>query len=856
MRTILVKCLHVLALLFATSGAAIAQNVSQVIDPGSGLVQTEISGTSAITIQYVFWGANYQWAGMETKPSVRPDGTRDIKGQSKALGLTMQSQSKLSGGNGGSIDWAFNADRALDGVTGGGLSVRFNLTAFGSLMGDPEMSPDRRGFRWGRAPGPVIEFRLDRAVASAYLEPGSRSEVRILFFSGRIPEGEARWRMTWNVAGAAVETRSAGPANASWPSDPLHLDMPAVDLTRLPGMRRQLPLRRVSTRGSDLIDADGAPLRLWGTNVTAHALFTTPQEEIKRQARRLAALGYNLVRLHHHDSHWVQPNALTGATTVDGRMQLSDAQLAGVDRWVQALRSEGIYIWLDLHVQRAFGASDQIDGFEDIRKGKPAAEAKGFNYVNPSIQSAMRRFAQAYLSRINPLTGLAYKDDPAVLAVLVTNENDVTIHFGNAMLADKGVPWHHKRLQQAAEAYSSRSGLAADPLMRTWEHGPSKYFLNDLEARYLSSEREFIQGLGFGGLVVGGSSWGENPISALPALTTGDLIDVHAYDGEGTLRRDPRYGANLANWVAAAQVVGMPLSVSEWNASPFPTQDRHVLPLYLAAVGSHQGWDALMHYAYTQVPPAPNRASNWHAFNDPSLLATMPAAALLFREKHVRSAQTDYVVDLTADQMTGKAWSPGNSPAMRMAMEHGRLSIAMPQTSRWPWLAHRPAPTNAIALKDLSSAERLPRSGESDTGELKRDWAQGIYLIRTPRTRAALGELGGKDLNLNGVRMRWQTSQLSVAVQSLDGQPVEQSRDILISIGTRSKPQPGGATPFQMEPAAGEIKLPCGEGMRLWSAAEGAAWIAQAMRRSDGICHVVLDGQAPAHWLRLSINRP
>ncbi len=48
----------------------------------------------------------------------------------------------------------------------------------------------------------------------------------------------------------------------------------------------------------------------------------------------------------------------------------------------------------------------------------------------------------------------------------------------------------------------------------------------------------------------------------------------------------------MIDWIAAAQVVGKPLTVTEWNAEPFPLPDRHSLPLYVAGTASHQGWDA------------------------------------------------------------------------------------------------------------------------------------------------------------------------------------------------------------------------------------------------------------------------
>ena len=118
-------------------------------------------------------------------------------------------------------------------------------------------------------------------------------------------------------------------------------------------------------------------------------------EDVRRQARRLSELGFNLVRLHHIDSDWVHPNIFgNGAPNTQ---KLDEASLEKLDWWIKCLEDEGIYIWLDLHDGRQLKAGDQIDDFAEISKGKPAADLSGYNYVNGSIQEAMQRFNEAYV---------------------------------------------------------------------------------------------------------------------------------------------------------------------------------------------------------------------------------------------------------------------------------------------------------------------------------------------------------------------------------------------------------------------------------------------------------------------------
>src|SRR6185436_2462417 len=230
------------------------------------------------------------------------------------------------------------------------------------------------------------------------------------------------------------------------------------------------------------------------------------------------------------------------------------------------------------------------------------------------------------------------------VAVLLTNENDITQHFGNALLPNRAVPQHTAVYMLEAQKFAALHRLPRDRVWRSWEPGPSKLFLNDLERRFHAEMISRLRGQGLKVPIATTSTWGSNPLTSLPALTAGDIVDAHTYGGSGELERSPLYAPNLAHWMAAAQVAGKPLTVSEWNVSPFPVPDRHSIPVYLAAHAAHQGWSSVLQYAYAQSPlNSAARASNTHAFNDPGLLATLPAAALAYRRGDVARARTLYV---------------------------------------------------------------------------------------------------------------------------------------------------------------------------------------------------------------------
>jgi hypothetical protein len=835
------------------------------VDQREGLPIVSLGGATAVSGAFAFWRKDWGWAGTSIQFKVTSALDYALAGRVDGLDLDLTGRIRSPGERQLVWEFAFQARNSIPDAIGGGISFRFDLATHGPRLGEPELLPENRGWAWGRAGGPRLEMRFDPPLASVYFERGQKSEVRAFFYKGEVPQGPRRHVAMLTVSDEmrivpTTAERFGLDDPATWPTD--ILDWPIapwnispVDLSFLNADEKPAGKRGFLRSEADrLVFEDETPARFWGTNLTAWALFGTDRENVKQQARRLSELGFNLVRMHHHDSGWVNPNVFGDAKAADTK-SLSTAMLERLDWWIKCLKDEGIYVWLDLHVGRTFKPGDGIENFDEIAKGKPTADLKGFNYVNASIQAAMQRFAEEYVSHLNPFTGLRYKDDPAIIALLLTNENDLTHHFGNALLPDKKVPLHNAIYMAEAAAFATKRDLPKDKTWRSWEHGPSKIFLNDLEQRFNASQIGHLRGLGVRALIATTSSFGGNPLSSLPALTAGDVIAVHSYGGVGELEKSPLHAANLMHWIAAAQIVGRPLVVPEWNVERFPVPDRHAVPLYLAAAASLQGWDALMQYAYSQQALS-NRGSpaNWHAFNDPALLATLPAAALLYRRGHVQEASTTYVFAPGREQLFNRAISPANSVALRTAAEKGRLAIAMPRTSELPWLEERPLPAGSKVITDpaYSLIEPQSTSAGSDTGELRRDWEQGVYSIDTPRTQAAMGWIGAKQIRLADVEIAAQTRNATVAVQSLDEQPIRSARAVLISLGARSLPKSGNQVPFHSEPVTGRPSIRAASGLKLYRQ-HGLPRDAREIpaRYADGRYHITLDPSLASYWLVL-----
>jgi len=830
------------------------------VDERSGLPMLTRGGSPALASALTFWDKGWAWTSMGGQFKVDGPYRYSLAGQNKTLDFDVNAQVRKEGEQALVWNFALDAHSVKSGVIGGGIVFRFDPALFAD-MGEPALLPDNRGWSWGTAQGRRIEMRFEPALETVYFEPGDKSEVRAFFYRNSIKPGQKNLTATLSVSGDVVlgptTNERFGEADPkSWPTDTLDWKTSPVDLSFLNAEEKPAGKRGfVKASGEQLLFADNTPARFWGTNLSAYTLFRTPDDAIKLQAKRLSALGFNLVRLHHHDSPWVFPNIFGDGNVIQDTQQLSAESLKKLDWWIKCLKDEGIYVWLDMHVERAFTAKDNILGFEELPKNsKNGADLKGYAYVNVTIQNAMKRFAEDYLTHVNTFTGLAYKDDPAIAAILLTNEDDITHHYGNALLPDKNVAKHSKLYMAEAEAFAKKNDLPASQTWRSWEPGPSKLFLNDLERRFNVDMIEHLRKLGVKVPIATTSSWGGNGLSSLPALTAGDLIDVHSYGGSGQLEKNPLISEGIVNWIAAGQVVGKPLTVTEWNNEPFPTPDRHSLPLYMAGTASHQGWDALMQYAYSQEPLTGGwmTADNWHAYNDPALLATLPAAALLYRRADVEEAKTTYVFAPTPATLFNQKITPANSVLLRTAMEKGKLEIAMPQTPQLPWLQPSVIAANAQVIHnpDQSLLEANANESTTDTGELKRNWKQGIYTINTPRTQAATGWIGGESISLGNLQVQVKTANASVVVQSLDAAPINRSQSLLISLGSRAVPQDDGKTPFNVEPLTGTLSIQAPQGLSLFTQVNGSMKKLSATY-ADGRYTLQLDGLQASNWLFL-----
>lgn len=174
--------------------------------------------------------------------------------------------------------------------------------------------------------------------------------------------------------------------------------------------------------GHFVTTGDGQRIRFWGCNLSSGEAFPADAATAGRVARRLAAGGINIARLHHLDNSWSVDSAgsLWKSGTQD-RIHIDPAQLDKVHRLVAALEAQGIYSNVNLKVSRTH---TEADGFPPSIAQTPQFQ-KRMDYFVRRIVDLQKDYARQLLTTKNPYTGLSLAEDPAVAVVEINNENSL-----------------------------------------------------------------------------------------------------------------------------------------------------------------------------------------------------------------------------------------------------------------------------------------------------------------------------------------------------------------------------------------------------------------------------------------------
>lgn len=408
---------------------------------------------------------------------------------------------------------------------------------------------------------------------------------------------------------------------------------------------------RVRVDGGQLSFADGGPARFFGLSLLPPLAFSSG-ERAAALADRLARSGVNLVRLNAIDAPIGPGLGLLDDSREDTRA-LDPIAITRFDGLVDALKSRGIYVALDLQSQRRYRSGDDLPGYGGLNRGGGPAAA-----FDPRLRDRTLEAARLLLGRVNPKTALALRDDPVLAWVALAGELSL---FDLIDQPDSLPPEFHAVLEERIQ--QGRLGAGR----RAWQA---------LESAQWREEAVALREFGLDAPIAGASHWRREPeFVASQSISDLDLIEDRLYWAPSRWSPSDRRsmlwdaGRTLLTDANRKRRAGRPYVVGEWAsqtagawALPWEAADLMLVTSQAAA----NGWDAVVRRGVNAYPEVwGSAAPGTSGENDISVVpeainAMPPAFALLPHAASLSLRRGD--------------------PAPRVLTAPGRLAIDSPHT--------------------------------------------------------------------------------------------------------------------------------------------------------------------------------
>jgi hypothetical protein len=181
----------------------------------------------------------------------------------------------------------------------------------------------------------------------------------------------------------------------------------------------------VRAQAGRFVDGSGKRLRFLASNFTFGSCFPD-HDTADKLAVRLASLGINCIRFHHIDNQSA-PRGIWKAGTAK-KNEFDPGQMDRLDYFIAALKRQGIYANLNLHISRNYWEGEDFpDGLASNRERQEQLPnyGKAIDKINDQMIRMQRDYARALLTHVNPYTRTSYAQEPCVAIVEINNENSL-----------------------------------------------------------------------------------------------------------------------------------------------------------------------------------------------------------------------------------------------------------------------------------------------------------------------------------------------------------------------------------------------------------------------------------------------
>ena len=539
----------------------------------------------------------------------------------------------------------------------------------------------------------------------------------------------------------------------------------------------------------------GKPVRFWGVNLCFAACFPT-HADADRLVNLLAAMGCNIIRLHHFD------NILGRSADEPTTVKLNPTMADRLDYLLYAAKRKGICITLDLYTGRCIKRGE-LKKFNSLRPN----EYKTLYFIDEEVRNNLDAFVEALLNHVNPYTKTAWGREPAIAMLSLINEDNLSVKVNQSARIKQIF------LKKFAEA-CEKNGIPITEANR------ENLFREYLAERYQEGYRHLSGLVKKLGVRIPLTDQNYNNDFDLQIMRRKyDYVDQHFYSGHPTYlgNRDGWGTMPLAVYMSNAlssnagvgqlfptRLAGMPFSCTEWNfCSPNPYAVQG--PFLVGAYSAFQDYDMLCQFALCSKfdSSAPDLSmQSFKMLGDSQYQLAMRAGALFFLRRDVASApeKIPFLIHSDFRGIAGHTIAyPSVMPMLGLltgtgtVFEDTRLTAdvaAVLTSGNVPALQKKGIPITGNYqndLKNLTAQGRIPAGNydfatgrfTSSTGELEIVKNTKLFRVQTGRSEACVLE---KRRNWAGAFARVANGESFAAFffTSRDGRPLTESGRILI----------------------------------------------------------------------------
>jgi hypothetical protein len=531
------------------------------------------------------------------------------------------------------------------------------------------------------------------------------------------------------------------------------------------------------TVGKDLKanTADDQRLRLFGVNTAFGANFPE-QKDAQRIARRLRRLGVNLVRLHHMDSSPdSNPENARSLLTTGAYPTLNPVSVARLRTFLDALKAEGIYVNLNLHVGYTFRpAVDKVPAIPG--SDSLPTQSKPLHIFFPRMKELQLEYTRKVID------ALRLKSDPVLAMMEIDNETSLIYAWQTNQLERAVTGPYREELERQKKEFLNGRADSVDDTIR---------FMVDRDRAYLNGMlgaiRQSIDALvpvtgtqvGFGGMLNYDShrdlSYQDNHF----------YIDHYNFPNRSWDGRDWRQrntsstGTGFATFLnmAATREAGRPYTVSEYD-EPYPNTYAAEINPTLAAFAAFQNWDSIMYFAWEHGrewdrngPSGFNLNGNWTKW------PSFGQSAWMFRTAAVRPGTDPVTIPMPLESRMESARQKVNGNAVRFLKASGYdPNVALVHPVALGTAASGPLPE---AAKSATAPFR------ADTGQLAFDPNTRVFRVDAPLAAGVFGFVGKEKAQAGPLELEiapGSRDYITLLLTSLDNRPLPQSGRMLLSV--------------------------------------------------------------------------